>query len=272
MSRLAIIAGQGAHPLKLAHAVRADGIDPYIILLAGQADADFTGFDTASYPVGKIGHMVEALKEAECDRLVMAGKVTRPPLSQLKLDAVGMKLISSLLFAGDNSILERLKLYLRDQNITVEDADLYLPRHKLPTGYHFGAELTDTMRNDIALGVTAMRQMDGLDIGQGLVIQAGRILAIEGAEGTDALLARTASLIDPDATPAIFVKMSKYSQDKTQDAPSFGIQTIGQMAEAGIYFAAFEAEQCRSLESITEIEAKAKISGITLTAIAYEPE
>ena len=54
----------GGPSVKLAHAVRADGIDPFIILLAGQADADFTGFDTASYPVGKIGQMVEALKEA----------------------------------------------------------------------------------------------------------------------------------------------------------------------------------------------------------------
>ena len=82
------------------------------------------------------------------------------------------------------------------------------------------------MRNDITLGIKAMRQMDGLDIGQGLVIQAGRILAMKG-RGYRCLTGRTASLIDPDATPAIFVKMSKYSQDKTQDAPSFGIRRSG---------------------------------------------
>lgn len=272
MSRLAIIAGQGAHPLKLATAVAADGENPLVILLDGQADADFTAFETARYPIGKIGQMVQLLKEAECDRLVMAGKVTRPPLSQLKLDAVGMKLLSSLLFSGDNSILERLKRHLHDQGIQVEDADSYLPRHKLSEGYHFGADLTEAIRKDIAIGIKAMRQMDGLDIGQGLIVQSGRILAIEGAEGTDALLSRTADLIDHEASPAVFVKMSKYSQDKSQDAPSFGIQTIARMGEAGIRIGAFEAEQCRSLDSISDIEAKAEPFGISLVAIAYEPE
>ena len=269
MARIAIIAGRGDHPLKLAQCLRQKGETPYVIILRGQADADFSDFEADSFPLGQIGKMISALKAAKCDRLVMAGKVSRPPLSLLKPDAIALKLMGSLLFLGDNAILERLKSHLGSEGIRVEDADTYMERSRLPVDYHFGNEMTAENLQDIELGVSAMHQMDGLDIGQGLVIQSRRILSVEGAEGTDALLMRTAALVDDDGTGAVFVKMSKPSQDKTQDAPSFGIQTLNAMAKSGIKIAAFEAEHSRALESLDAIEAEAESLGISIVSVRY---
>lgn len=274
MSRIAIIAGQGDHPLKLAETLAGLGQSPFIIMLDGQADADFVGYETDNYPVGQIGGMLGAIKQAGCDKIVMAGKVVRPPLSKLKPDATALKLLGAGFFSGgfsgDDAILEQLKSYLKSENMDVVDSEVYLPRNYLAHDYHFGAVLSGDNTQDIKLAAAALARMSPLDIGQGLVIQAGRILSVEGAEGTDALLARSSVLIDTQATEAIFVKMSKLSQDKTQDAPGFGIQTLRAMAEAGIQIAAFEAEHCRALESLEAIEAEAEKLGITITTASYE--
>ena len=55
-------------------------------------------------------------------------------------------------------------------------------------------------------GVAVLDALGTHDVGQGVVLQDGRVIAIEGAEGTDEMLRRIAALIDPAAPPAIFVK------------------------------------------------------------------
>lgn len=271
MGRISVIAGQGPHPLELAQALAEQGQNPFVITLAGQSDADFQMFEVSEFPIGQVGNMVSAMKSAGCDRVVMAGKVVRPPLSLLKPDAIAIKLLGSLFLAGDNAILEALKTHLNKEGLVVEDAETYLPRSTLPKHYLFGGPVTPENRRDIEIGIHALAKMDGLDIGQGLVIQGARILSVEAAEGTDALLARTAPFVDKDLSGAVFVKMSKLSQDKTQDAPSFGVETLRHMASAGIYIGAFEAEYCRARESLEEIEAEAKLQNITLVSVQYEP-
>ena len=270
MGRIGVIAGQGDHPLKLSEALVQLGYEPFVVLVLGQADADYSNFESAEFPVGQVGKIISTLKAHGCDRLVMAGKVTRPTMSQFKPDATAIKLLGSLFVSGDNAILEALKRHLQKQGLLVEDADRYLPRSSLPNGYIYGTQPNETVKKDIHIGVQALAKMDGFDIGQGLVIQQGRILSVEAAEGTDALLARTEAYVDPNMSPAVFVKMSKLSQDKLQDAPSFGLKTIREMAASGIFYAALEAEQCRSLERLSEIETEAEQLGVTIISVRYE--
>ena len=47
---------------------------------------------------------------------------------------------------------------------------------------------------DIAFGARLLEALSPFDVGQGAVIAAGRALAVEAAEGTDAMLARVADL------------------------------------------------------------------------------
>ena len=63
-------------------------------------------------------------------------------------------------------------------------------------------------------------------LGTVLVVQDQRVLAVEAAEGTDAMLARCASLIDAAATPAVFVKCAKHAQDRRLDIPVIGTDTL----------------------------------------------
>ena len=89
--------------------------------------------------------------------------------------------------------------------------------------------------------------------GQGAIVAAGRVLAIEAAEGTDAMLARVAEMRANGrlrfAGPAgILVKAPKRGQDLRLDMPAIGPKTIEGAANAQLRGAAVAAGKVLILE------------------------
>ena len=77
------------------------------------------------------------------------------------------------------------------------------------------------------------------DIGQAAVIARHRVLAIEAAEGTDAMLERVAALraagrIGLPPGVGVLVKAPKRRQDRRYDLPSIGPDTVARVAAAGL--------------------------------------
>jgi UDP-2,3-diacylglucosamine hydrolase len=66
------------------------------------------------------------------------------------------------------------------------------------------------------------------------------VLAVEAAEGTDAMLARCASLARP-GRGGVLVKLVKPGQDRRTDLPTIGAETLRGAGEAGLRGVAFEA-------------------------------
>jgi DUF1009 family protein len=93
----------------------------------------------------------------------------------------------------------------------------------------------------IEIGVSVLNKLGSCDVGQSVILQNGRVLSIEAAEGTSAMLARSANLIDAESGPAVFVKMQKSDQDQRLDTPFVGTETIQAAATAGINVLAIES-------------------------------
>ena len=74
-----------------------------------------------------------------------------------------------------------------------------------------------------------------------MIVQNGRVLAIEAAEGTSAMIVRSEDLIDASAGPAVFLKMRKSGQDQRLDTPFIGVETMQMAAKSGINILAIEA-------------------------------
>src|SRR5208282_4472645 len=77
------------------------------------------------------------------------------------------------------------------------------------------------------------------DVGQAAVVADHNVLALEGAEGTDNLLARIAELrrlgrITLAPGIGVLVKAPKPSQDRRFDLPSIGPRTVENVARAGL--------------------------------------
>ena len=255
MGRLGIIAARGTLPLELAQAAQSKGERPFIICLEGQSDADFSAFDHALFAPGQLKAVTRALGQSGCDRLLLAGKFTRPSLRQLKLDSAGAALLGRLALKGDDKALRLLSEYFTSHQMTILPNTDFLPERLLPRGYHFGRPLNEGEEAALRTGVQLLSDIGHLDVGQAVIAQQDRILAIEAAEGTAAMIARTAELIDDTADGAVFVKMAKSLQDKALDMPVIGIETIESLARAGVQVLAVEASHTMLADTLEAVEA-----------------
>jgi UDP-2,3-diacylglucosamine hydrolase len=93
---------------------------------------------------------------------------------------------------------------------------------------------------DIERAIGVVRALGALDVGQGCVVQQGIVLAVEAAEGTDAMLARCDGLRRP-GPGGVLVKLVKPGQERRADLPTVGPETLRGAAAAGLRGVAFEA-------------------------------
>ncbi len=101
---------------------------------------------------------------------------------------------------------------------------------------------------DIALGARLLGALSSFDVGQGAIIAAGRVLAIEAAEGTDAMLARVADIrangrLRLSGLAGVLIKAPKRGQDLRLDMPAIGPKTIEGAAKAQLRGVAAAAGQ-----------------------------
>jgi UDP-2,3-diacylglucosamine hydrolase len=82
------------------------------------------------------------------------------------------------------------------------------------------------------------------------------------------MIRRSATLIDPDGTPAVLVKMPKTGQDTTLDIPTIGRQTLAEASKAGIGCIAVQAGQVLFADSVEAMCEACMDGGITLLGFA----
>ena len=92
---------------------------------------------------------------------------------------------------------------------------------------------------EIALAHGAARALGEFDVGQGAVAVGQRVVALEGLEGTDAMLARVADLRSAgrlvDRAPSgVLVKVAKPMQEVRTDLPTIGPNTMLGARDAGL--------------------------------------
>jgi DUF1009 family protein len=105
------------------------------------------------------------------------------------------------------------------------------------------AALSERDRADAALGFAVRAALGPLDAGQAVAVARGRVLAIEGAEGTDAMLQRIAARRGGKHEPpaGVLTKGPKPGQELRVDMPAIGSRTVELAAGAGLAGVAVEA-------------------------------
>ena len=100
---------------------------------------------------------------------------------------------------------------------------------------------------DIDMAFQVVRALGRLDVGQAAVVARGHVLAVEAAEGTDAMLVRCAELRAlgkaPRAPSGVLAKAPKPGQEQRVDLPTIGPDTVGKAAAAGVAGIAVAAGQ-----------------------------
>lgn len=244
MKKLGIIAGGGLLPRYLADYCVGAKLPYFLLALEGFAEVDFIAQHPHQWQnMGKIGQAVERLQEQGVTHLTFGGRVQRPSLSSLKLDFTGMKLmgrLATLKNHGDDALLSTLMGFMEEQGFTIISPDSLLTHLTLPAGHHTATHANAEQAEDIALGLALLKSLGHFDVGQAVVVQQKKILAIEGAEGTDKLIERSSLLALADGRP-VLVKIAKPEQDRRADLPAIGPGTFKRLHTAGFAGVAIQA-------------------------------
>ena len=112
-----------------------------------------------------------------------------------------------------------------------------------------------------------------LDAGQAVVVAQGVVLAIEGAEGTDAMLQRVGALAERGPSGShcgVLAKEPKPGQELRIDMPAIGPRTVETAAAAGLDGIAVEAD-CVLILDKADAMRTADAAQIALQGLAARP-
>lgn len=262
--KLGIVAGSGDLPQRIADAARAAGREIFILGLEGFAQPSLPN---AWVRLGAAAQGLEILRAAGVTELVLAGGVRRPSLLALRPDLRTARFVAKvgMRALGDDGLLRAVVAELESEGFRVVGADTVLDSALAPEGIIGKIMPDDVARGDIARGVAAARALGALDIGQAVVVQQGAVLGVEGAEGTDALVARCAALA-LEGPGGVLVKMAKPGQERRTDLPTIGPATVAQAAASGLRGIAVEAGAALLLDR-ARIVAEADARGLFVVGV-----
>ena len=241
--KLGIVAGGGELPGHLIAACRASGRDFFVLALDGQAEAA-TISDTPHEWVrmGALGEGLDLLRGAGVEELVLAGRVRRPSLAEIRPDLRATKMFAKLgkALLGDDALLSAVVRELEGEGFAVIAPENVLGGLLAEERSYGRGVPDDGARRDIDRGIAVAKALGTVDVGQAVVVQEGLVLGVEAIEGTDALLGRCASLhrVGPGG---VLVKTRKPDQEHRLDLPTIGVATVEAAAAAGLAGIAIEA-------------------------------
>ncbi len=237
---VAIICGGGGFPLAVAEAARRAGREVFLVGLHGAADPDIAVYPHMWLKLGEFGKLFRSLAERSVKELSIVGSLTRPDFSDLRLDFGGVRRlpdIARILRGGDDHALRGVVRFFEDEGYTVVGAHDLAPSLLLGEGPITTREPDAAAREDIALGVALGDALSAFDTGQSVVVANRRVVAVEAAEGTDAMVERVAQLratgkLRLKGRCGVLVKAPKRGQDLRVDLPAIGPRTIAAAAAA----------------------------------------
>ncbi|WP_332060763.1 LpxI family protein [Bartonella sp. CB74] len=260
--RTAIIAGNGVLPITVAQALEKDGQNPFLVLLRDEADAVLYRYEHCELSIVELARLIKILKEAAICNIVLAGGVKKRPLfTQLQPNWTTFLALPKLLWAlrsGDDALLKAFIRIIEAYGFHVVGVHEIVPDLLAPVKFDLTLRRsTRKEKNDILLAAEAAKLLGRLDIGQAAVAVNGRVIAVEGAEGTDNMLWRVCEMRERKQIPpkgGVLVKCAKPQQDHRVDLPSIGPMTIINLAKSGLSGVAMEANKSLILSVQTTIE------------------
>jgi UDP-2,3-diacylglucosamine hydrolase len=247
--KLAIFAGGGSLPLKVAEACAGAG-RPYAFFdVEGAADPEIAARAAGRIAYATFGHTLELLKREGCAEIIMVGRVKRPDFRSLIPDWRTVKILPRIVAAargGDDALLKAVAAEFESEGIRLVGVDEIAADLIAPEGPLGQVTPNERALADMARARALVAALGPFDVGQGAIVCEGLVLAVEAAEGTDAMLARCAALPEalrgtPAARRGVLVKQPKPGQERKIDLPTIGLPTVEGAAAAGLAGIAIEA-------------------------------
>ncbi|MFZ1814461.1 MAG: UDP-2,3-diacylglucosamine diphosphatase LpxI [Rhizobiaceae bacterium] len=275
---LAIICAHGLMPHEIAQAALDAGRRPFLVGIEGEAEETIAAMPVHMLAWGQFGRLILMLKERGIGEVVFAGAVRkRPDFLKMKLDWGTIRALPKILgfmIGGDNTVLSGTIKLFAGHGIDVLGAHQVAPHLLAGAGAIAGRKPARADMRNIREAFAACKALGHLDIGQAAIAEGGRVVAVEGAEGTSEMLLRIVRNREIGRMPregknGVIVKTMKPEQDVRADLPAIGPDTVDLAVRAGLRGIALEADKSIILGRAQTV-ARAREAGLYIYGVRGE--
>lgn len=275
---IAIIAGGGQVPVHLARSMADRGLAFVVVMLKGDADPALAAYDHIAVNPVELARFKHFMLDRGVRTVTLVGSVRgRPDIGRFRPDWTTLRFIGRIVGAlgrGDDALLRAVVGMMEDGGLKVVGAHELEPDLVAPAGLLGSVAVPKGQRASIDTGVAAATTLGALDAGQAVVVVGRRVVALEGAEGTDAMIERVAQLRAIGRLGrkkgGVLVKLRKPGQDIRVDMPTIGPQTVRHAAAAGLAGIAVHGENTLVMDRAATVEA-ADRAGLFLVGLTPDP-
>jgi len=225
MNIIGLFLGSTNFPIKILDKIKKKKYPYFIIDLTKN---NFFKRDKNSHfvNIGKFGYILNLIKEKKCKKVLFAGKIDKPNITNLKLDLKGIYYLPRIVKAsklGDAAILKALMNILHENKIKVIESNFFNPELTLPRGNFTKIKPTKSDLTSIKKGIATLNKLNAHNHVQGLIIKENTIIKKETSKGTKKMLQ---SVNKTKNKGGILIKFPKKKQDLRADLPTIGLDTL----------------------------------------------
>ena len=176
--------------------------------------------------IGKFGEILKLIKLKNCNKVIFAGNIIKPKISELKLDLRGLFYIPRIVKAskkGDAAILKALIKILSENKIKVIKLNTFNPELTLKKGIYTKIKPTLLEKEEIAKGIKILKKINSYNHTQAVIIRDNKVISRETKKGTKEMIK---SIPKSKIKKGILIKLPKTKQDLRVDLPTIGIDTF----------------------------------------------
>jgi DUF1009 family protein len=269
METLGLLAGIGHLPVDVAQSAKKLGYKVVAIAVVADTDPELPENADVFYTinVGKVGKILQTLKQHDVKNVTMIGKVTKEVLYKNGVmipDLTTIRVLASLPDRKDDTIMNAIVKLIEDTGMHVMDQTVLIQPLLPEPGVLTKRKPTEQEWEDMRFGFRMAKELGRLDIGQTVVVKNRAVMALEAIEGTDACILRGGFL---GKGGVVVAKTAKPAQDNRFDMPSVGTTTLTSMIHAGATGIVIEAGRTLLVDRKRTL-AMAEEKGITIVSMS----
>lgn len=239
---VAILAGSGDLPRIVIESLERAGRSHRILAFRGFAERSVRARADAVVDLLDIKTALDCLERWRPAAVTLAGGVSRPKPSAI-LGAYSLvrnqRDIKAVMQRGDDQLLRGVLDILEERGHRLVGVHELAPDLLATSGSYTSHRPSDADLLAIGVGMRLVGALSPFDVGQAAVVAGERVLAIEGPEGTDRMIARAGTvsrgfLFRRPSVKGVLVKRAKRGQDERVDLPAIGVRTLKRAAGAGL--------------------------------------
>ena len=176
--------------------------------------------------IGKFAKILEIISKNKCKKVLFAGKIEKPKITNLRLDRLGIYYIPRLIKAfklGDAAILKELINILAENKIKVVKSNFFNPELTLKRGFYTKIKPSKKDLVQIKSGIKSLKKLNAYNHTQAIIVDQNGFIQKETSQGTKKMIE---SINNKKDNHRILIKFPKKKQDLRADLPTIGLDTL----------------------------------------------